>query len=120
MSVHDVVHTYIAAWHEPAEDKRRNLLAQSWAEDGHYSDPVQEYRGREALNHGIAGFQERRPGVRFVFTSDIEHHHTMLRFSWKCLRADGTTLVEGTDFGELASDGRLNRIVGFFGPVPNA
>jgi len=45
MSVNEVVHTYIAAWHEPAEDKRRNLLAQSWAEDGQYSDPQNTYLG---------------------------------------------------------------------------
>ncbi len=120
MSVNEVVQAYIAAWHEPAEDKRREFLAQSWAEDGQYTDPLQQYTGREALNQGIAGFQERRLGAWFVLASDIEYHHNMLRFSWKCLRADDTTLVEGTDFGELASDGRLTRIVGFFGPVPNA
>lgn len=120
MSVNEIVQVYIAAWHERAEENRHILLAQSWADDGHYCDPLQEYRGREALNQGIAGFQERRPGVRFVLTSDVEQHHNVLRFSWKCLRSNGTILVEGMDFGELGTDGRLKRIVGFFGPVPNA
>jgi hypothetical protein len=31
---------------------------------------------------------------------------------------DPTALVEGMDFGELGDDGRLKRIVGFFGPFP--
>jgi len=26
--------------------------------------------------------------------------------------------MEGIDFGELATDGRLKKIVGFFGPPP--
>jgi hypothetical protein len=28
-------------------------------------------------------------------------------------------LLEGMDFGELGDDGRLKRIVGFFGPFPS-
>jgi hypothetical protein len=29
----------------------------------------------------------------------------------------GSVFVEGTDFGELSPDGKLHRIVGFFGPL---
>jgi len=29
--------------------------------------------------------------------------------------ADGSTLPEGVDFAELSADGKLRRIVGFFG-----
>ena len=31
--------------------------------------------------------------------------------------ADGKSLPEGIDFGELSSEGKLRRIVGFFGPL---
>jgi hypothetical protein len=31
--------------------------------------------------------------------------------------ADGKMFVEGVDFGELSPDGKLYRIVGFFGPL---
>jgi hypothetical protein len=34
------------------------------------------------------------------------------------LDADGVVTLERIDFGELAPDGRLKRIVGFFGPLP--
>jgi hypothetical protein len=33
------------------------------------------------------------------------------------LLADGKVYVEGIDFGELCADGKLHRIVGFFGPL---
>jgi hypothetical protein len=33
------------------------------------------------------------------------------------LLADGKALLEGIDFGELSADGKLRRIVGFFGPL---
>jgi len=32
------------------------------------------------------------------------------------LGADGAVAMEGVDFGELADDGRIAKIVGFFGP----
>ena len=41
-----------------------------------------------------------------------------MRFTWRMLLADGSVFVEGTDFGELSADGRLERIVGFFGVPP--
>ena len=45
-------------------------------------------------------------------------HHEMLRFSWQMIGGEGTVLLEGMDFGEVGSDGRLQRIVGFFGSFP--
>jgi len=33
---------------------------------------------------------------------------------------DGSTGMEGIDVGQLAEDGRLQSIVGFFGPPPAA
>lgn len=118
MSIDEIVSIYGAAWLEPDEEQRRQLLAQAWAEDGMYIDPLRHVVGRDALSQTIAGFQQRRPGERIVLTSGVDHHHGMVRFAWTWYAADGSTIMEGVDFGELASDGRLRRIVGFFGPIP--
>ena len=117
MSVDEIVQIYGAAWLEPDEDKRRQLLVQAWADDGTYTDPLRHLEGREALNRTIATFQRQRPGERIVLTSGVDHHHDMVRFAWQWYGADSSTIMEGIDFGELASDGRLRRIVGFFGPL---
>jgi hypothetical protein len=50
--------------------------------------------------------------------SGIDVHHTMVRFLWRLVRADGTCGDTSIDFGEVGSDGRLVKIVGFFGPPP--
>src|SRR6476659_10008110 len=118
MATNETVQAYAAAWLEPAEDKRRELLIQAWTDDGTYTDPMLHVEGRDALNQMITAFQQRRPGDRIVLTSGVDQHHSVLRFGWKWYAADGSSKMEGTDFGELASDGRLCRIVGFFGPVP--
>jgi hypothetical protein len=118
MSVDEIVSAYGAAWLEPDEEQRRQLLARAWAEDGMYTDPLRHVESRDALSQTIAAFQQRRPGERIVLTSGVDHHHGMVRFAWKWYGADDSMILEGVDFGELASDGRLRRIVGFFGPMP--
>ena len=40
--------------------------------------------------------------------------------TWRMVLADGKVFLEGIDFGELNSDGKLHRIVGFFGPLAQA
>jgi hypothetical protein len=117
MSAQGIVEAYADAWLETAEKRRLRLIEQSWADDSTYTDPNQHFQGREALNQAIVRFQQRRPGERIVRTSAVDRHHDMVRFAWAWYGADGSVIMEGMDFGELADDGRLRRIVGFFGPM---
>ena len=112
------VSAYCSAWAEPERAKRNSLLREVWARDGRYSDPTPvSLRGRAALSTHIGSFLAQNAGVRFRCRAAQSHHHFM-RFAWAIVAAGGTTIVSGTDFAELASDGRLQRIVGFFGDPP--
>ena len=116
--VDETVAAYAAAWNEPDLAARRQLLDKAWATAGTYTDPTVQLEGRDALAQHISGFQKGLPGATIVPTSRTDVHHGTLRFSWRILKADGSTLSEGIDFGELDADGRIRRIVGFFGPFP--
>ena len=70
-------------------------------------------RGRQAVLEHIGGFAQRFRGVRVVPTSGIGEHNGVLRYRWRIVAADGSPLVDGIDFGELASDGRSLRIAEF-------
>lgn len=117
-SPQEIVAAYCEAWNAPTEGTRRALLEKSWTDDGAYTDPRSDLSGRDALLAHISRVQAARTGSRIVRTSDVDLHHGLLRFAWKLVDPQGATLVEGIDFGELAADGRLRRIVGFFGPLP--
>jgi hypothetical protein len=122
-SLDEVVLAYIEAWNTPDEETRRKLLEQSWADDGVYTDPLGEVRGRETLVSHIGRFLSegpsgRGPGHRIQVANGVDHHHEMLRFSWALLDPHGASISQGLDFGDLAEDGRLRRITGFFGPLP--
>jgi len=113
-----IVDTYLATLNEADPAQRAKLLERAWARDGSYVDPMFEARGHAALGDMIAGIAQRYPGHRFRRTSGVDSHHGVLRFAWEFAASDGQIVVAGIDIGELASDGKLQRIAGFFGPLP--
>jgi hypothetical protein len=113
-----VVTQYMAAWNEREAAARHTLLQQCWSDGGVYLDPNVSLTGREALDGHIATVQASRPGARLEFMSGIDVHHDVVRFLWRLMRADGTCGNTSIDFGEVGPDGRLVKIVGFFGPAP--
>jgi hypothetical protein len=109
---------YMAAWNEADAAIRQTLLEQCWADDGVYVDPNVQLAGRQQLSQHIAKVQATRPGARVEFMSGIDTHHHVVRFLWRLVRADGTVGDTSIDFGQIGSDGRLTKIIGFFGEAP--
>jgi hypothetical protein len=114
----NAVALYMAAWNEPDAATRDNLLEQCWANGGVYVDPNAELTGRDALSQHIAKVQANRPGARLEFMSGSDIHHNVLRFEWRLVRADRTFGDTSVDFGEIGPDGRLIKMIGFFGAAP--
>jgi hypothetical protein len=77
-----------------------------------------EAEGHAALSDMVAGVHAQYPGHRFRRVSGIDTHHDQLRFAWELAAPDGAVTVAGIDVGALVSDGRLQRITGFFGELP--
>lgn len=57
------------------------------------------------------------PGGRFRCSAP-QTHHGFMRTTWIFLRPDKTEIARGEDFFELAGDGRIRRVTGFFGEAP--
>ena len=117
MSVDEAIAIYCAAWNETDPVKRDRMLEPVWADDATYTDPTVHAVGRAALVAHIGTVCARFPGSAIVMTSGIDIHHNVLRFYWKRILADGTSRPAGIDFGEIDDDGKIRRIVGFFGPL---
>jgi len=118
MELQRAVAAYGAAWNELDGDARAGLLAEAWTDGGVYCDPMGRAEGRAALHAHIGGFQQQFPGARIEMTSGADEHDGYFRFSWEMLDADGSTSLEGFDVGHRDDDGRIDLIVGFFGPFP--
>ena len=112
-----LIATYAAAWSEPDREARQKLLEAVFAADGTYTDPTVDLASRTALVDHIGQFLDGSPGAKIEATSLADSHHGSLRFAWRLVLPDGKVAVEGLDFGELSPDGKIRRIVGFFGPL---
>jgi hypothetical protein len=86
------------------------------APEGTYTDRPSHAEGREAPVELMGDFLQKFPGAQIVPTSHADFHHGMLRFTWQFIGGDGKTVTEGIDF-VVGNDGRLQRIVGFSGPI---
>jgi hypothetical protein len=110
---------YCAAWSVADRVARDRLLARVWAADGVYSDPTPTLaKGRVALSKVIADFQRQNPGAHFQCSTPQRHHRAM-RATWILLGPDGSQVTHGVDIYDMARDGRIQRIVGFFGAPPS-
>ena len=113
----DTIAVYGAAWNEPDDAARTALLERAWSDDGVYRDPLGLAEGRAALVAHIGGFHTMMPGHRIEQASGVDVHGVWFRFAWR-MRDGQSVVTEGVDFGQLAADGRIERITGFFGPLP--
>ena len=113
----DLIDRYIATWNETDAGRRRDLIAQTWAENASYLDPMLQGEGREGIDAMICTVQERYPAHRFRRTGDVESHHDRVRFSWEFAPDDGPAVAKGTDFGVVTLDNQLAAVTGFFDPV---
>ena len=114
------VDTYLAMWNETDAIRRAALVERAWTADGRYVDPVLEAEGHPAISDMVGGVHRQFPGHRFRRLSGVDAHHDQVRFAWELAAPNGAVAVAGIDVGELAPDGRLRRITGFFGEPPAA
>lgn len=111
-----IVDTYLAMWNETAPTRRAGII--QLGGDGRNVDLQLETEGHTAIGDMVTTVQARFPGHRSRRTRGVDAHHDQLRFGWGLAAPDGRVVVTGVDIGGLAPDGRLQRITGFFGDLP--
>ena len=112
-----LIDTYCAVWNEPEELLRRELLNSVWSGSATYTDPTVHANGAEELLAHISSVRARRPGATLSRTTALDEHHGFVRFGWRVVQSDGSLLREGIDIAEVSASGKLQRMLGFFGPL---
>ena len=109
----------LAAWNERDPGKVRGHLDAALADDVHFVDPSVETRGIDAFEANVHAVHERLPGATYHRTSGVDSHHGLYRYTWEIRRGDAVVLA-GFDVTELDEQGRVLRVLGFFGPLPES
>jgi len=115
-----LVDTYFEMWRTTDAAERAELVAQAFTEDGRHVDQHADATGHTELVEMITGVHTGFPGFQMARTSGVDRFGDQLRFAWELNGADGTPIVAGLDVAELAADGRLHRVTGFWGDLPEA
>jgi hypothetical protein len=113
----DVIDAHLEAYALADTDRRDALVAANWNADGELLDPPLEGRGRAEISALADAVLAHFPGHRFVRTTAVDAHHGFARYEWELVGPDGAVAVSGTDIVQFDEDGKLLRIVGFFGPL---
>jgi hypothetical protein len=116
-NVQDVVRVYGSAWNEPVAEERLCALKQSMTEDATYVDPTIDTANLPDLADAIGEFQTSAPQASIVQLSGLDARAGELRFTWE-FQNDGASVITGADYMELAADGRIASIRGYWDPVP--
>ncbi|KNX38623.1 nuclear transport factor 2 family protein [Luteipulveratus halotolerans] len=114
----DVTTAYLATWNEQDTDARTKLLAESWADNASYTDPLADAAGRDAISATIAAVHEQFPGMVFTLVGEPDHHHRQTRFQWGLGPEGAEPLVIGFDVVVTDDQGRIETVLGFLDRVP--
>ena len=133
-SAAELADRYIGLWNEPDPDRRRELIAGLWTEDGeHVLQPPEEARkiaaspgiGMTAVleARGHAEIEDRvmiaykhwvaSEGASFRRRDDADRLHDVVKFHWEAIDKDGEVFGVGLNVLVLAEDGRIRRDYSF-------
>lgn len=115
-----LVQRYLTAWNAESAESRAATVAEVWAEDGGYTDPLVSVRGRDQIAAVLAGARDQFPGFVFRLAGDVDAHHDTARFTWELVpAAGGEALVVGFDVVSLDKSGQIRDVYGFLDKVPS-
>jgi SnoaL-like protein len=117
--VQRLIDRYIDVWNATDPQMRRELIAEVFAEDAAYTDPLAAVRGRDAIDQFVAAAQAQFAGLKFSLGGPIDAHHDQARFQWH-LTAPGMAEPVAIGFDvAVFGDGRLRQVYGFLDKVPS-
>ncbi|NUW43829.1 nuclear transport factor 2 family protein [Nonomuraea rhodomycinica] len=116
--INELVQRYLAAWNETDATARRAALAEVFAEDATYTDPLVSVRGLDGLDATIAAVQGQFGGLVFSLGGAVDAHHDIARFTWNLGPEGGEALAVGFDVAVVGEDGRISQVLGFLDKVP--
>ena len=115
-----LIDVYLEMWRATDPDVRTAKVEAAFTPEGRHVDQHADATGHAALTEMAAGVHTGFPGFRMTQTSGIDRFGDHLRFAWALDAADGTPIVAGLDVAEVAPDGRLQQVTGFWGDLPAA
>ena len=107
----------LAAWNERDLSRVRGRFEAVLAPDIAFIDPTIETHGLDEFEENVRDFRSKYPQANIRRASGIDSHHNLHRYSWE-IAIEAKVILVGFDVAETAEDGKVCRVLGFFGPLP--
>ncbi len=107
----------LAAWNERHPERVRAHLEKALSPEVVFIDPSIVTRGIDEFEANVHEVHGRLPRAEYRRASGVDLHHDVVRYAWEIHR-DGELVLPGFDVTELDEEGRVLRVLGFFGPLP--
>jgi hypothetical protein len=105
---------YLAVWNERDDITRRARIAQLFADNATYADPMMRGSGIDGIDGMIAAAQRQFPGHRFFLHGTPDGHNDVVRFAWTLApEGPGAPVARGSDIAWIDGRSRLVRVTGF-------
>ena len=114
---------YLEAFTERSMDRRLSLLAQGLTPDAEIWGPKRVFAGYAEISEKIEGFHRNWPDCRLVMSSGVVSFSNAGHFAKAIVSQTGAVLASGHSVAELAPDGRIRRVLAFWGapsPLPQS
>ncbi len=115
-----IAETYLAAWNEADDTRRKASIAGNWSASARYADPLMSGEGRDGIAAMISGARAQFPGHSFALRGTPDGHGAWVRFSWDLAPENGKAVAGGTDMVRLDGAGRIESVIGFLDFAPSA
>ena len=107
---------YLDAFVEQDAARRLALLEQGLVPHAEICGPTRIFAGYAEISEKIEGFHKNWPNCRLVVASGMVCFGNAGHFGKAIVSADGSILASGHSVVELAADGRIQRVLAFWGP----
>ena len=108
----------LSAWNEPDPAKIRAILDEALATNIHFVDPSIDLTGIDAFEQNVHEVQAKIPGAVYSRTSGVDSQHNFHRYHW-AIHHNGKLIQPGFDVAQTDESGRVIRVIGFFGAIPD-
>jgi hypothetical protein len=109
---------YLEAFTERDPARRLELLAKGLTENAEICGPTRIFTGYAEISEKIVGFHKNWPECRLVLASGVVCFGNAGHLAKAIVNSKGSVLASGHSVVKLAADGRIARVLAFWGPAP--
>jgi hypothetical protein len=113
------IRSYEKVWAEPDSATRLHQIKTFWLDKSTYHDGAAFTKGPVELNNMIQKFRKNLPNSILIGNPvlSFSNYHT---WSWTIINKEKNFHLDGRDYVEINGDGKITKLIGFWGLDRNA